>query len=59
MKDFFQFLKDDYCAEKDLKSHAQTAFNRASKANDYENDGKPKEASEDMEKNFWLGISFS
>jgi hypothetical protein len=50
MKDFFQFLKEN--ADKDLKSHAETAFNRASKANDYENNGKPKEASEEWRKIF-------
>jgi hypothetical protein len=51
-KDFFQFLKDDCYTDTGLKSHVRTAFNRAVKANDFEKDGKPKEASEEWRKIF-------
>lgn len=51
-KEFFQFLKDGYYTDTGLKSHAQTAFNRAVKANDFEKEGKPKEASEEWRKIF-------
>lgn len=50
VKSFFEFLKDN--CDDDIKSFVNTALDRAKKAYDYENDEKPKEASEEWRKIF-------
>jgi len=50
VKEFFQFLKEN--CDDSIDSHVQTALNRATKACDFENENKPKEASEEWRKVF-------
>lgn len=50
VKKFFQFLKEN-CND-DIKSHVQTALDRATKAYTFENEKKLKEASEEWQKIF-------
>ena len=50
VKDFFQFLKNN--CDDTIKTHVQTALDRAIKALNYENENKPKEASEEWRKIF-------
>ena len=50
MKDFFEYLKG--ICDENIKSHVQTAFDRVKKANDFFDEGKPKEASEEWIKIF-------
>jgi hypothetical protein len=50
VKNFFEYLKNN--CEKDIESSVKTAIDRANKAYDYENEDKPKEASEEWRKIF-------
>jgi hypothetical protein len=50
IKSFFQFLYDN--GDSSIKSNVETAVNRATKAYDFENSNKPKEASEEWRKIF-------
>jgi hypothetical protein len=52
VKCFFQYLKNS--CDEDIKSNVETALNRAIKAIDFENEDKPKEASEEWRKIFGL-----